>query len=282
MPRCSTMAAVVGRSADVLAPLPAGLVGRPAERHPADLDQLEAPERELAHLVGLARSGAAGTRRSPSPPQPMARPRRTESRIAAAVTVAASGPDRERGEPVRRARRARPEARQKATSPSTSENTGSTARATPPLAIRATRVQAGLSSGASVITQTSVVLRSSTRVQSGASVIAASVAGGRAAPRRRRRGRRPAPRRRAPITSPNALTTAIAATVIAEARARRRVADPGRRRRARGRGSCPTAAPVPAPTRPRSGTPAARRLAGRVAGGRRRGAPTGRPRPGRR
>ena len=50
---------------------------------------------------------------------------------------------------------------QKATSPSTSENTGSTARATPADAIRATREQAGLSSGASVITQTSVVLRSS-------------------------------------------------------------------------------------------------------------------------
>src|ERR671910_2601332 len=96
----------------------------------------------------------------------------TESRIAAAVIVAASVPTTIE---VKRSvlAPASPEARQKATSPSASENTGSTARAPPPLAIRATREQAGLSSAASVITQTSVVLRSSTFVQSGISSIVA-------------------------------------------------------------------------------------------------------------
>ena len=61
-------------------------------------------------------------------------------------------------------------------------------------------------------TQTSVVLRSSTTVQSGGSLIAASVAavetGSPSSPRA------PASSRpSAPITSPKALTTAIAATV---------------------------------------------------------------------
>ena len=106
-----------------------------------------------------------------------------------------------------------PEARQNATSPSTLENTGSTARATPPLAIRATRVHAGLSSGASVITQTRVVLSSSTLVQSGASVIEASAAVvGTISSSSPWAPARIAPS--SPITSPNALTTAIAATVV--------------------------------------------------------------------
>src|SRR3954471_22081790 len=69
-----------------------------------------------------------------------------------------------------------PDYTQNTTSPSTSENTGSTARATPPLAIRATRAHAALSSAASVITQTSVVLRSSSRDQSGGPSIAAIMA----------------------------------------------------------------------------------------------------------
>src|SRR4051812_50148361 len=73
-----------------------------------------------------------------------------------------------------------PEERQNTTSPSTSEKTGSTARATPPLAIRATRAQAALSSVASVITQTSVVFRSSRRVQSGGPSLAAIGAAGEA------------------------------------------------------------------------------------------------------
>ena len=101
---------------------------------------------------------------------------------------------------------------QKATSPSTSENTGSTARATPALAIRATRVQAGLSNAASVITQIRVVLRSSSRLQSGgrsSSVIARAVE--LCCPSAVSRPASTAPS--APITSPNALTTAIAATV---------------------------------------------------------------------
>src|SRR5919197_6284951 len=110
---------------------------------------------------------------------------RTASRIAAAVTVAASvptaiGPKRSLG-PL-------PDERQKTTSPSTSENTGSTARATPPLAIRATRAHAALSSGALVITHTSVVFRSSIGAHSGgrfiAAIIAAVESGSPSSPRR--------------------------------------------------------------------------------------------------
>jgi len=52
-PEVLDLAAVFRRGADVLAPFPTGLVGRPAQRHAADLDQLEPPERELPHLVGL-------------------------------------------------------------------------------------------------------------------------------------------------------------------------------------------------------------------------------------
>ena len=105
-----------------------------------------------------------------------------------------------------------PDERQKTTSPSTSEWTGSTARATPPLAILATRAQAALSSAASVITQTSVVLRSSSFVQSGGPSIAAiSSAVDRASPSS---PLGPASTRpSSPITSPKALTTASAATV---------------------------------------------------------------------
>ncbi len=106
-----------------------------------------------------------------------------------------------------------PDERQKVTSPSTSEWTGSTARATPPLAILATRAQAALSSAASVITQTSVVLRSSSFVQSGGPSIAAiSPAVETAASPSSPLG--PASTRpSSPITSPKALTTASAATV---------------------------------------------------------------------
>src|SRR6476619_4380986 len=39
--------------ADVLRPAPAGMVGRPADRLPADGDQLEPAERHLADLVRL-------------------------------------------------------------------------------------------------------------------------------------------------------------------------------------------------------------------------------------
>ena len=148
-----------------------------------------------------------------------------------------------------------PEARQKATSPSTSENTGSTARATPALAIRATRVQAGLSSGASVITQTRVVLRSSSRVQSGSSVIAAIAAAVEAeASPSTRSPASTAPS--APITSPNALTTASAATRWPRPVRAGGVADPRRVPRSRP-AILPTAAPVPAPTLPALGHAAA-------------------------
>ena len=92
--------------------------------------------------------------------------------LAAAVTVAAAVPTAIETKRSVAAGRS-PDARQKTTSPSTLEKTGSTARATPPLAIRATRVQPGRSRGASVITQTRVVFRSSTRSQSGGSVIEA-------------------------------------------------------------------------------------------------------------
>jgi hypothetical protein len=51
-----------------------------------------------------------------------------------------------------------PEARQKTMSPSKGVNAGSTARAIPALAIRATMPQPRLSSAASVQTQASVVL----------------------------------------------------------------------------------------------------------------------------
>src|SRR5436190_6424782 len=133
----------------------------------------------------------------------------TASRTAAAVIVAAIvpieiGPKR----PVSPA----PDARQNATSPSTSEWTGSTARATPPLAIRATREQAALSSAASVITQASVVFRSSSRDQSGGPSIAATRAAVESAPASSPLG--PASTcPSSPITSPNAFTTASTATV---------------------------------------------------------------------
>src|SRR5215208_5274746 len=88
----------------------------------------------------------------------------TAPRIAAAVTDAAIVPiairPKRSGDPG-------PDARQKTTSPSASEKTGSTARATPALAIFATRAHAGLSRAASVITQTRVVFRSSYCAQTG-------------------------------------------------------------------------------------------------------------------
>src|SRR5215211_6927632 len=97
----------------------------------------------------------------------------TASRIAAAVTVAATVPATSES---KRSRAGPPDATQKTTSPSNSENTGSTARATPPLAMRAIRVHDALSSAASVITHTSVVLRSSKPVHSGGRSMAAIAA----------------------------------------------------------------------------------------------------------
>src|SRR5919204_215849 len=133
----------------------------------------------------------------------------TASRIAAAVTVAAMVPI---AIEVKRSAEPVPDERQKATSPSTSEWTGFTARATPALAILATRAQPALSSDASVITQTSDELRSSSRVQSGgASIAAISSAVERISPSS---PLGPASARpSSPITSPIAFTAASAATV---------------------------------------------------------------------
>src|SRR2546423_541497 len=179
--------------------------------------------------------------------------RRTESRIAAAVTVAAMVPI-EIG--TKRSVGPLPDDRQKATAPSTSEGTGSTAGATPPLAILATREQPALSSAASVITQTSVVLRSSSLVQSGGPSIAAiSLAVDSSSSPCSPRG--PASTRPScPITSPNALTTASAATVSPRPLRAAAYPTPAGTERSRPR-IFPTAAPVPAPTRPRFGSPAA-------------------------
>src|SRR5919201_2060166 len=129
--------------------------------------------------------------------------------MAAAVTVAASvptaiGPKRSVGP--------WPAERQNTTSPSTSENTGSTALATPPLAILATRAHADLSSAASVITQARVVFRSSRPSHSGGAFISAiSDAVESVSPSSPRGPASTLPS--SPITSPNALTTATAATV---------------------------------------------------------------------
>ena len=187
-----------------------------------------------------------------------------ESRIAAAVTRRGERADRDRREAVRRPASS-PEARQKTTSPSTSENTGSTARATPPLAIRATRAQAGLVERRvghhADERRVALLAASSSRA---ASLIAATQLGGRqhlAVVAARPRQHRPS----SPITSPNALTTASAATVSprparAPPRSRPR---PAARSRPR---IFPTAAPVPgadpAPLRDARG----RRVAGRIAG----------------
>ena len=263
----------------MLAPLPAGLVGCPPERHPTDLDQLEAPERELraprrARSKRRSTNSSIAMRRSYGlPGDDLNRGRVADRRRGHGR---GKGPDRERGEPVPGRRRS-PEARQKTTSPSTSEKTGSTARATPALAIRATRVQAGLSSGASVITQTSVVLRSSRPRPVGRAVHRRDQRCVRIDRAVARRGPARAPRRRAPITSPNAFTTASAATVVPAAGRAGRVADPAPGADARDRGSCPPPRRSRRRPGPRSGTCRSRGLAGRVAGVRRRAAPPGSP-----
>src|SRR6266508_2910036 len=106
---------------------------------------------KLARQAGRAefsRSPAQGARRATGHPSLLGCGREAEdvagfmeSRIAAAVTVAAMVPI-EIG--AKRSVAPLPDERQKTTSPSTSEWTGSTARATPPLAILATRAQAAL------------------------------------------------------------------------------------------------------------------------------------------
>ncbi len=60
------------RAADVLGPAPAGLVGRPADGHAAQPDDLEAPLLEHAHLVGRLealedRAGVVGVRHQMAP-----------------------------------------------------------------------------------------------------------------------------------------------------------------------------------------------------------------------
>src|SRR5690242_13986282 len=100
--------------------------------------------------------------------------------MAAAVTLAATVPstvsDQVAASPGDGAWRD-PEARQNTTSPSSGVNAGSTARAIPALAIRATIAQPRLSSDASVITHASVVLptlRGDTGGSSGSSAICAT------------------------------------------------------------------------------------------------------------
>src|SRR5262249_34326370 len=94
--------------------------------------------------------------------------RRTASRIAAAVAVAAAAPI---WNGANGSGSSRPEARQKTTSPSTGVNTGSTALPRPAVAARATIEQPRLSSVASVQTHTGVEFPSGTR-NWGGSVIA--------------------------------------------------------------------------------------------------------------
>jgi hypothetical protein len=132
-------------------------------------------------------------------------------------------------------------------------NTGSTARASPALAILATTPQPGLVSEASVQMQTRVVFPPISWRQSGASSIAAISSAVRSNPPPLRRG--PAiTSPSSPITSPAAFTTATAATVSPNAT--RVAAYPTPAGLARSRPSTlPTAAPRPAPTRPRSGIP---------------------------
>ena len=188
-------------------------------------------------LAGVARRPARDRRRG-SPRRPPSPP---ACRPASAASGSGSGS---------------PEARQKTTSPSNGVKTGSMARATPALAIRATLAQPSL-------------------VEAGV--------GDHADERRALRGPRPrsspaGPRRAAssstlrsispssprgpaisapsaPITSPVALTTASAATVSPAPESQRRVADAARAARARGRASCRRRRRAPAPTLPRSGTP---------------------------
>ena len=185
----------------------------------------------------------------------------TASRIAAAVIVAAIVPtaidvNRSVFAPAspRRGRRRRRRRHRRTPGPPPGDA---------PLAILATREHAGLSSAASVITQTSVVLRSSTWVQSGISSIAASSSGVERTSPSSARG--PARLATSPITSPNAFTTASAATVSPRPLRAGGVADAGRRR-ALATQDLPHRAPDPAPTLPALWHPARRRLAGGVTG----------------
>src|SRR3954462_15581835 len=97
--------------------------------------------------------------------------------MAAAVSVAATAPstvsDHDAAGPGAAIGRP-PEATQKTTSPSSGVNAGSTARAIPPLAARATMPQPRLSSDASVQTQASVVLWSGRTAHPGGSGVAAN------------------------------------------------------------------------------------------------------------
>ena len=139
----------------------------------------------------------------------------TASRIAAAVTCAASAPMAASCHDARTpgaAGGSDPDAMQKTTSPSTGVNAGLTARAIPALAIRARIAQLRLSSEASVQTHASVVLPATCcDSSSGGSGICASSSMVLTSSPRSPRGA-PSSSPSLPITSPNALAIAIAAT----------------------------------------------------------------------
>ncbi len=138
-------------------------------------------------------------------------------------------------------------------SPSNGVKAGSTARAIPPAAMRATIPQPRLSSAASVHTQASVVLWPGGTAQPGSSGMSRICSAVRSDSPRSPRGP-PSTSPSSSITSPQALATAIAASVSPPPS--RVAAYPTPPRVAPSRpNSFPTAAPVPAPTPPRTGTP---------------------------